>query len=63
MMALLMRSVRDQQARFRILYTALERRISLYAFRRDEKKKWANYVAECHAKGKEIDYDDYDWDK
>lgn len=26
-------------------------------------KKWADYVAECHAKGKEIDYDNYDWDK
>ena len=23
----------------------------------------ADYVAECHATGKEIDYDNYDWDK
>lgn len=28
-----------------------------------KRKKWADYVAECHAKGKEIDYDNYDWDK
>ena len=25
-----------------------------------KRKKWADYVAECHAKGKEIDYDNYD---
>lgn len=28
-----------------------------------KRKKWADYVAECHATGKEIDYDNYDWDK
>lgn len=28
-----------------------------------KRKKWADYVAECHATGKEIDYDIYDWDK
>lgn len=26
-------------------------------------KKWADYVAECRAKGKEIDYDNCNWDK
>lgn len=26
-----------------------------------KRKKWADYVAECHATGKEIDYDNYDW--
>ena len=28
-----------------------------------KRKKWADYVAERHATGKEIDYDNYDWDK